>query len=173
MSTFVGGLRTRLIQDSLRSTVEDGLTALGWFGTARRHRPVHMIDRPPKWDEPIELNSIVAALEGRSEADAEMGSNLTVDTWQVYVDIYAESDTIGLQLSGDVRDILRGKIPSIGRSRSVLDIYDYTQATPPIFTSLELRNVNEDRARNFPHPWQQHWFVVLADLEDEYMDETG
>lgn len=171
MATIAGGLRTRMISDSLRNMVVDGLTDLGWFSTPRWHAPIHIIDRPNKWDDPVEFNSLVISLEDRDDIPGELGSNYTVDTWTVYIDFYAESDPLGMQVAGDIRDILRGKLPSIGRTDSSFDVYDYRMATPTSFATIQIMNVVDDRARNFPNAWQAHWFVVRADLEDDFMDE--
>lgn len=172
-SGLVGGIRTRMIRDSLRNLIVDSMTDLGWFGANRRHLPIQVIDRPNKWDDPIELNSLVVSLEDRYGDHAELGSNMMLDTWTAYVDFYAESDDIGMEVSGDIRDILRGKMSSIGRTRGVLDCYDYREDPAIVFATLDIVNVFEDRARNFPNEWQAHWFVVRCDLEDEYMDESG
>lgn len=171
MTTLVGGVRTRMIQDSFRNMIVDGLTDLGWFDTNRKHRPIRIIDRPNKWDDPIEFNSMVISLEDRDDSYGEMGSNYMIDTWTAYIDFYAESDPLGMQVQGDVRDILRGKIPSIGRTDSCFDVYDYRMATPVAFTTVQINNVVDDRARNFPNAWQAHWFVVRAELEDDFLDE--
>lgn len=162
-----------MIRDSYRNMVVEGLTSLGWFDANRRHLPFAVTDRPQKWDDPIRFNSLVISLEDRIDAEAELGSNLTVDTWTSYVDFYAESDDLGLQVMGDVCDILRGKMPSIGRTQPSFEAFDYREDPPEMFTTIQVQNILEDRARNFPNEWQSHWFVVRADLEDEYMDEMG
>lgn len=172
-ANLVGGLRTRMIRDSLRNMIVGGLTDLGWFATGRRHLPIQLKDRPNKWDTPIPLNSLVIALEDRMDDPTELGSNLTTDTWTAYVDFYAESDDLGLSVSGDIRDILRGKISTIGATRGVLECFDYRTSPAPKFATIDIVNVMDDRAREFPNEWQAHWFVVRCDLEDEYMDETG
>lgn len=171
MATLVGGLRSRMIADSLSNMIEDGLRDLGWLDADRNHKPLRKADRPRTWDQPIEVNSLVISLEDQDDTPGEMGSNYTVDSWTVYIDFYAESDPLGLQVQGDIRDILRGKIPSIGRTDSILDVYDYRMATPTVFTTCQIDNVLADRARDFPNAWQAHWFVVRCDLEDDFMDE--
>lgn len=164
---IVGGLRTRLIRDSYRNLIVNCLTELGWFDTDRRHKPIHVVDRPAKWDTPIATNGLVVSLESRRGEDAELGSIATIDTWTSYVDFYAESDDVGLALTGDVREILRGRFPALERTDPSFAIMDYTQATPVAVGTIQITNVMDDRARNFPNPWQAHWFVITANLEDE------
>lgn len=170
---LVGGLRSRMIRDSLRSMIVTSLTDIGWFASGRRHLPINVIDRPNKWDDPIPLNSLVISLEDRVGEDAELGSNLTIDNWTAYVDFYAESEDLGMQVSGDVRDILRGKISNVNRTDPSFEAFDYREDPPERFATVKISNVIDDRARNFPHEWQTYWFVVRADLEDEYLDESG
>lgn len=172
-ATLTGGLRSRMIKDSYRNLIVDNLTSLGWFDSGRRHIPITIADRPNKWDDPVAFNTLTVSLEDRVDVDAEMGSNLSIDTWTSYVDFYAESDDLGLQVMGDIRDIVRGKLPSIGRTQPCFDCFDYRLDPPEAFTVIQVQNILEDRARNFPKEWQAHWFVLRADLEDEYMDESG
>lgn len=169
--TIVGGLRARLIKDSFFYMLEGRLTALGWFDSGRQHLPVNMLAMPRNWDQPIEFNTLAVSAEDVNDTESEMGSNLAEDRWTVYVDFFAEDDSVGADLANDVRDILRGKMPSIGASRAVLDVYDYRQATPPVIAYVDIENVLLDRARNFPRPWQQHWYAIRCDLVDEYYDD--
>lgn len=172
MSTVVGGLRARLIKDSFFYMLQSHLEELGWFDSGRQHMPVALIAEPRNWDEPIEFNTLVLSAEDVNDTEEEMGSNLTEDRWTYYVDFFAEDDAVGADLAGDVRDILRGKMPTIGASRAMLRVYDYRQATPPVIAHVEIENVLLDRARNFPRPWQQHWYSVRCDLVDHYYDEN-
>lgn len=167
----VGGLRTRLIFMSFQEMLRAGLYDLGWFDTGRKHQPINFIVRPPDWTEAVDFNSIAVTLEDVADDDVELGSNLTDDSWTVSVDIYCEKDSVGLSLIGDIRDIIRGKMPSIGRTGPTLPVFDYLAATPSEIFSCGIENVTVDRARNFPKAWQQHWWAARCDLIDTYGDE--
>lgn len=167
--TFIdGGLRARLIRDSLEALVRSGLEARGWFDAGRRHAPIVLIPEPNDWDEPIEPNSL--AITGGDSADDpfELGSTATEDRWTFYIDFYAEDESVGTDVSGDVRDLLRGQLPSIGRTNSTLPVLDFRQATPSQVFSCDIDDVVLDRGRGFNQPWLRWWFTVRVDIVDEY-----
>lgn len=171
--TIVGGLRARLIEDSLVQMITDSLRALGWMDPARQHLPLNIIDEPVDPDVEIPLNTIAFEASIVSDKPAEVGSNLTEDRWPFYIDVYAESKALGTHLSNDIRDILRGKFPSIGRTGPVLDVYDLRQATPPWIFGCVIENVRCDKGHNWPQPWRQHWYSISLDLIDTYDDEDN
>lgn len=165
--TVEGGLRARLIRDSVEELVRSGLAARGWFDVDRRHAPLRIVSEPNDWDEPIEANSISISGGDSTDDPLEMGSNATEDQWTYYVDFYAEDESIGLDVSGEVRDILRGKLPSIGRTGSFLPVYDFRDATPAVAFVCQIENVMVDRGRGFNQPWLRFWYTVRFDLLDE------
>lgn len=171
MATPVGGLRLRLIQDNLHNMIADSLDALGWFDDGRQHDPVDMVEEAPSWDDPIIPNKISVMLESIADIEAELGSNMTEERYQCFIDIYAEDDAVGMHLSNDIRDILRGKMPSIDRGDSRFDVLDLTMATPPVLFICEIEDARWDRGRNFAEAWLKHWFVVSCDIVDFYGDE--
>lgn len=128
---------------------------------------MRFIEEPGNWDEPIEINSIVVTGGDAVDDPLELGSMATEDRVTYYVDFYGEDESIGLDVSGDIRDILRGKIPSIGRTQSTIPVYDYRDATPGIAFYCDLENVLVDRGRGFTQPWMRYWFSVRVELIDE------
>lgn len=173
MSTYVGGTRMRLISDSVYFMIRDALTALGWFDNGRHHAPIQMLRGEVPWDEPVQVNTLVVGDVNVTGDDAEMGSNLTEDRWTVFVDFYAEDDSVGKHMAGDVRDILRGKMPSVGRGRPIVTVLDYASGTMPApeLFDVEVEFVVLDRAHNAPKPWMRYWYSVRCDLIDLYGDE--
>lgn len=168
MTTIVGGLRARLIRDSAYAWIREGLEALGWDDAGRRHLPIVWREGDVDFDEKIEFNTISLSQTDVIDEDAELGSSLTNDTWTFYVDFFAENDSVGTHFIHDVRDILRGKMPAIGRGRPTFDVYDYSLATPVIIAVCDVERVTVDRANNFPRPWQKHWYVCRFDVVDTY-----
>lgn len=180
MTEIVGGIRSRLVHDSFAAFVQSCLGQLGWFDATvydtpvpgtRKHRPLSLIERPNNWDDPIEVNAMAITAEDTTDEDAELGSLLSNDTRHYSIDIYCENDPIGSHLRDDIRDILRGKMASIGAGNPRLAVYDYREATPSIVFHCDIENVVADRAHNFPKPWQQHWWSIRCDLVDTYGDE--
>lgn len=171
MTTYVGGLRVRLIQDNVFDMLEDALDALGWFDVGRDHETVELVDEEPDWDTPITPNKVSVIIESINDFEAELGSNLMEERHNVFIDIYAEDDATGIHLSNDIRDILRGKFPSISRTQPRIDIYDKTMATPAVIFTVEVEDARWDRGRSFSESWLKHWFVVSCTLVDTYGDE--
>lgn len=175
-----GGLRSRLIADSARLTIVGGLTALGWFDPTvyddppglRRHRPLRYAPRPAKWDEFIEPNALAISTEDSRSDELGLGGDVE-DHIRMYADIFAQTDELGWQLSQDIRDLLIGKMPEVGRPAATIDVYDLRQATPAPFTQVEVEDVFLDRAESESREWRNRWFMVRFDLLDEYYDESG
>lgn len=172
MSIDVGGRRTRFISDSFYEMVRSSMEALGWFDDGRQHSSIEMVRVDPNWDEPTKLNTLALLDSDIVDDDLEMGSNYTEDRWTVYADFYGEDDSIGKHVAGDLRDILRGKMPSIGRSRPIVPVYDFSVTPdPPFLFNVEIENVVLDRSHNATKPWMKHWYSVRAELVDGYGDE--
>lgn len=170
---YAGGIRMRLISDSFYAMIRQALIDRHWFDAGRQHQPLELARGEVSWDNPIALNTLAVSDVDIADAEIEMGSNLTEDTWTMYVDFYAESDSLGIDVAGDVRDILRGKLPSIGRGQPMLAVYDWTLDPVPLepIFYCDIQNVVLDRAHNASRPQQYHWFSIRCDLIDEYADE--
>lgn len=171
MATYVGGLRARLVHDNVFDTIRGGLDDLGWFDAGRQHQPINVIAEPTAAATEVPLNTVSVSTSGTDGTDAEMGSNMIEDRTTFYVDIYGESDVLGKHLAYDVRDILRGKVPSIGRTRPVIDVRDLTSPANPTIAVCDVDDVIVDRSISFQQPWQRHWWVVRFDVVDPYGDE--
>lgn len=172
MSNVVGGRRVRFIRDSMRNMIRDAMADRGWLSPGRRHAPITIISRTSDWDEEVAMNTLAISLGDVSDFELELGSNLMEDRHTCYLDFYAESETLGLEVAHDLRDILRGKIASIGRTDSVLDVYDYSLATPVRIFGCLLEDIVVDRASGFSEAWRRNWFAIRCDIVDEYGDET-
>jgi hypothetical protein len=167
MTVVEGGLRARLINDSVHELVRWTLVSRGWFDAGRRHAPVTLVYEAQKWDEPIEVNTVAIVGGDVTDDELELGSNLTEDRWIYYVDFFAENEAVGLDLITDLKESFRGKLPTIGRTSPRLPVYDFRQATPPVVFYCDLENVLIDRARDFPKPWLRWWYTVRVDVVDE------
>lgn len=169
---YVGGLRARLIRDSVFRMIRDSLDSLNWLDPAPlTHKPITMKAADVPMNEEIAPNTIALADEDTSESEYELGSNMSEHRWTFYVDFYAENDTIGLHLINDVKAILGGRMPSIGRRSPSCDIYDYTQATPPRIFTVEIEDILLDRGHDFPQPWLRYWYSCRFEVVDHYGDE--
>lgn len=168
---YVGGLRQRLIRDSLWHMLSDAIEDLGWLDSGRGHQPVDLRAYAVPLDEEIQLNTLALSDELLVESDDELGSVFAEHRWTFYVDFYAENEAIGTHMIHDVRSVVGGRMASIGRGDPSFVVYDYTQATPPELFTCEIEDVRVDRARDFPKPWQRYWFVCRFDVVDHYANE--
>jgi hypothetical protein len=174
-----GGLRSRLVLDSVRLTIIAALEQLGWFDPtvydtppgARTHRPLTYIPRPTRWDDPIFPNALAISAEDISDEPLGLGGDVE-DRLEMYIDVFAQDDIFGWQLSHDVRDILLGKYPELGRIGPWIDVYDLRQATPAPITQVEVDDVRVDRTQGEARDWQRHWFMTRLTVLDDYADEA-
>lgn len=173
MTVYVGGLRARLIRDSLFYMLRDGLTDLGWLTSQPSHLPITLLAEPTEADQEVPLNTIALADDDVRGEDVELGSGLAEQSWNFFVDFYAENDPIGLHLIRDVKDMLEGRIASIGRTRPILSVQDWTLATPVEVFACEIEDVRTARAHDFPHAWLRHWHTCSFTLIDTYANESG
>jgi hypothetical protein len=168
--TLVGGLRTRLIFDNLYLMLKNNLTQLGWLdgnGT-RRHAPVQFVVEQQDLTTEVPINTLTLSDENVTSALWEVGSQLAEDTRWYYVDFFAESDPLGKDLIGDVRDILAGKFVSLGRSGPVLQVLDLRNPTPQYLFECDVMDIRVDRSHGYRETWLRHWYSVQFALYDYY-----
>lgn len=170
MTIVVGGLRTRLIRDSIYHMIYDALEELGWFDAGRRHLPISFTGDITAQDDEIAFNTVTISVEDTYESDLELGSNAVETTTTFYVDFFAENDAIGTHLINDVRDIVAGRMSTIGRTHARVPIFDFRMATPAVIFNVEIERVQVDRALGFPKPWQKHWYACNFEVIDAYRD---
>lgn len=165
---IVGGLRARLLQDSVHAVLIDGLTEAGWLDPGRNHLPVQIQPKPAKWTSPIQPNLVAIDFLSVDTEEAELGSPLTADMILAYIEVYAESDSLGVGLSNDIRDLLRGRL-SVARAGGTLPILDFRHATPPVIGYLRVDRVSALRnASPTEDVWVRHWYRVRCEFTDTY-----
>lgn len=172
MTQPVGGLRKRMVRESLYQMLHESLADLHWFDTGRQHAPILFESEPVNPQEPVPINTIGLADENDDATEIELGSNLAEHRWTFYVDFFAEKDSLGLHVSGDIQDILEGRIGSIGRNDPIFTVYDLTLATPPALFNCQIDLVMRDKAVTWTKPHQKHWYSVRFDVIDTYGNET-
>lgn len=165
---YTGGYRQRLVSDSVYHLIKDCLDELGWFDAGRDHLPITVRTTSVDQDESIAFNTLVISETNTNDDDAEMGSNLGEIVTVFWVDFYGENESLAKELIHDVRDILRGRMPDIGRTREDLPVFDWGLATPTQIFACDISDIVVDQARDFPKPWQRHWWTCRFDVTDEY-----
>lgn len=173
MTIYVGGLRARLIRDSLFYMLRDALTDLGWFVPHASRRTIVFVAEPTQTDEAVPLNTVALADDDMRGDDIELGSSLAEHSWGFFLDFYAENDPIGLHLIRDVKDILEGRMASIGRTGPNLAVLDWTLATPAQIFVCDIEEVRTARSHDFPQAWLRHWHSCSFTIVDTYANEDG
>lgn len=172
--TYVGGVRSRLIRQSLIEMLTEALTELGWFDADNTllspENPLRFAADALEWDEEIPLNTISLADEDLFLSEAELGSNLTEERWTYVVDVYAENKSVGIHLANDIKTILDGRMPSIGRGEPHCMVKDYAGNGDDLFY-VDIENVTLDRATGWSKVWQKNWYFVSFDVIDVYGTE--
>jgi hypothetical protein len=166
--TYAGGLRARLIRDSVWHTVDDALRALGWYESVASRADVVFVAEPVPQGTAIDFTTLALGDEDDVGEPAELGSGLTEFSWDMHVDVYAESDALSLHLARDVAAALAGRLPAIDRARPVIDVWDYTLATPVVIFAVAVESVRTDKANDFPQPWLRYWRSCSFVIVDTY-----
>lgn len=168
---LVGGLRARLLQDSLYHTINDALGELGWYDQHRQHQSLRFLAKPLRWDQAVQPNLIAMQIETVELAELELGSGLTEDEIAVLFDCYLENESVGAHLTNDLRDLLRGR-HTVGPQHPVFDLYDYRQATPPTIGYAVIDEVRIERSSALvQQDYARHWYQVRCLVHDVYTND--
>jgi hypothetical protein len=146
------------------------LDDLGWFDSGRRHAPINLVTLPTTEAESVPFNSLSISTEDQRSLEAGLGNEID-DIHVMWVDFFAENTQIGQHLIGDIHDIVLGKMASIERVAPIVDVYDLRDATPWVFTVVDIESVGLDRFDGLPRPWQENWMMLHCNLVDEHLDD--
>ena len=170
--TIVGGLRSRLIKESFYQMLLASLDDLEWLESGRWHNDVTVRSVGVDDDEEIVPNVVAIVDDDVNSVEAEMGSRLTEFRAPYYIDVYAQSAAVGMHLATDVRDILEGRFPSIGRDAPNFMVMDYSLATPTDLFVCDLENVELNRAQTWNKEHERYWYSIYCEIVDTYGDEN-
>lgn len=156
----IGGARDRFIHESIKNNAVDHLTILGWFDSGRQHSPIVVIDEFPDENAEVAPNTLAFSLGDGSGVDLELGNNDESHEMVMFIDFFAESDSVGRHLRGDIYEFFR--------ANERQPVFDYDSVGEPQFAQVEILDDIEkrkpDRAVNI---WQKHWYVVSFTILDE------
>jgi hypothetical protein len=168
MATIVGGLRARLIYESVYADINTALTEMGWLDTGRSHADL-VFKADPRIDgsELVEFNTLVITSEDIRDLPLEVGSRLSEHRTEFYLTLYAESRAFAQHLILDLKDYIQGRMPTVGLG-DAMEVFDYSQATPPMIAIVNIEDVMSDRAHRFESPWQEHLHEIAFTVVDAY-----
>lgn len=151
--------------------LDKALDDLGWYTSTLVDNPVELLSESVMNPEEIKPNKIAISAEEMMTREWELGSDLDEYSWDIYIDIFAEDEITGIHLSGDIYDILKGKMSSIGRTSSTLEVYDLRDDGQPHLFTCELRGIEQGRVREWSKEYSQFWWVVGMSVIDYYQGE--
>ena len=160
MADLEGGLRTRMILESVLRAIEADLTTRGWFDDGE-FSPITIIDEYPDEKAEVAINTLAFSLGDSRTEPMELGARSETVTFPIFVDMFAESDGLGRHVVGDVYEFVM--------KNQRFTVYDYRQTTPTAeFVVQYVEHSGEtrkpDRAVN---AWQKHWHVCAFAVADE------
>lgn len=155
-----GGLRDRMIFESIHKNLEGHLQAVGWFDVGRQHLPITIIDEFPDDNAEVAFNTLALSMGDAGGPDAELGSE--AEDWEtvVFVDFFAENDSLGRHMRGDVYEFFR--------SNKMQPVYDYSVADwTPQFGFVEVQeDIDQRKPDRSVTKWQKHWYTVSFTIID-------
>lgn len=158
---LTGGLRDRMIIESVGNAVVDQLTTLGWFDAGRYHAAITVVDEFPDITTPVQPNTLAISSADTRGAAVEMGSTTQERSIGMFFDFFAESDALARHLIGDIFDF----VWKAGR----FAVYDYSVATPTLefYAVLNEQTLDQREPENATNSWQTHWKICSFAVEDE------
>lgn len=156
--TLEGGLRDRMVLESLRKNIVDHLDSLGWSDPNRYHDAIDYVDGFPEINDDVSLNTIAFSADRSSGFDLEMGSLAEEHGLSYFVDMFMEGDAVGWHISGDVYAFLK-------KNRK-LPVWDFAQVTDPIDFYVDVEEVERTKPTRVTQAYQKHWFTVAFLVSD-------
>jgi hypothetical protein len=159
--TLTGGLRDRMLLESIFRGIQADLQAKGWFDANDNYDPIQMIDEYPDEEGEVPLNTLAISMGETYGRSVELGSNATERTIPIYCDFFAQSDGLGRHVIGDILSWVESN-PSI-------PVYDYDQATPSVdfYVQYDEETAETRKPTRAVNPWQKHWHVCEFRVRDE------
>ena len=154
-----GGLRDRLVFDSIRNNVIAHLTTLGWFAGGREHTAITVVDEFPDDNDEVALNTLAFSLGDSGGVDLELGNNDESHEMTLFIDFFAEDDAVGRHLRGDIYEYLR--------ANNIQPVYDYSTDDSQFGTVEVLEDIEKRKPDRAVNKWQKHWYVVSFSILDE------
>lgn len=168
MATLRGGLRDRMILESILQAVKSDLTTQGWldatvFDTvpgSREHRPFTIVDEFPDENDEVQVNTLAFSFSDAMGRDGEMGSQLEEHGMNIFIDFFAESDAVGRHVIGDIYAYIK--------EQGTFPVFDYRAATPPVEFNVAVEDgVEKRKPSRAVNPWQKHWHLLAMRVTDD------
>lgn len=158
---LTGGLRDRMIIESVGNDVVAELTSLGWFDAGRRHSAIIVVDEFPDQQAAVAPNTLAISSEQITADSIEMGSTLSERQIGIFFDFFGENDAVARHIIGDIFDYVYVVMR--------FPVYDYRVATPTLefYVTVDDLTVNQREPDTATNQWQRHWRICSFVVEDE------
>jgi hypothetical protein len=157
-----GGLRDRMMLESVVNDIVADLTTRGWFNnTNKQYAPITVVDEYPEDDDAVELNTIAFSMGDTTSLALELGSKAERLHTSIFVDFFAENDGLGRHVVGDVA----AHVNDVGQ----FTVYDYEQVSPTAEFVVQVMESTLERSKptRATNAWQKHWHSVAWVVVEE------
>lgn len=162
MATLEGGLRDRMMLQSVVNDIVADLTARDWFNnTGKDYSPFVVVDEFPDDKDEVELNTIAFSMGDTQSTALELGSKSEILYTSLFVDFFAEGDGLGRHVVGDVAT----HVNDVGQ----FTVYDYRQVIPTAEFVVNVSDGSLERTKpvRAVNAWQKHWHSVAFVVTEE------
>lgn len=158
---LTGGLRDRMIHESIFRAVQGFLQVNNWLDPGRQHATITLVDEYPDDDAEVPLNTVAVSVGDSNQYLLELGSKAETHTTVVYVDFYADGESLGKHVIGDIYAFIN--------ENPVIAVYDWSLATPTTDFSVEVveGSVEKSRPARAVNMWQRHWHSMSFLIRDD------
>jgi len=157
-----GGLRDRMILQSVTNAIVADLTSKGWLtSTGKQYEPIVIVDEFPDDDAEVAVNTISFSIGDTATSELELGSRSLLLFTPVFVDFFAENDGLGRHVRGDIFAYVQKVMQ--------FDVYDYSQPVPAVefVVQVQEQSLEMQKPERAVNPWQKHWYTVQFSVTDE------
>lgn len=158
---LVGGLRDRMVMESVLRLVQQSLDGDGWFDSGRNHQPITIVDEYPDTDTEVPINTLAFSFGDTYQRMVELGHRAELFHVPIYIDFFAESDGLSRHIIGDIY--------AWANENPVIPVWNFDMATPEVDFYIEImeESVEVQRATRATHPWLKHWATLVFIVSDQ------
>jgi hypothetical protein len=156
---LTGGLRDRMLQESVREQITAHLQSLGWLDANREHTPLTFVNGFPDDQDEVQVNTVAFSVEQAAGSDYELGSLSEEHRTLFFIDMFMENDSVGWHLSGDIYFYLK--------KNRALSVYDYESGPPPVVDfTVDIEGVDRRKPTRATQAWQKYWHTISFEALD-------
>lgn len=167
---------SRHVHQSLLNMLTEQLATLGWMGPDAvpfGADPVTIIATRPfigsRLSDQVGATGTTVVFSLGSEAvpgSEELGGALASQDYPFFIDVFSDTEAVGMALSTDIKDILLGRLPGTTRFLTLVD-----QTTGDAVTSWQVELNDVERVAP-EHEFPLQWFAVHVTATAYFPEEV-